>query len=219
MRRRRAPYAAPVGTAPQRTPPTYPEYEQLLADAKAALAAEGMFVDPAKVHQVQTMPRSWEWRVCVLGHAGDRSRLDLHLLLLAHERDLNPPLPQWLVDARADGAREDARKAQERAERDALDQAAWEKVLADCQVDVSVLRNGTARVRYGYLHHLGHVVPQADAVSGTEKRPRLHLERRALCETEDRGQPLDLSGGEGGPATCMRCLAYTPKIRPAAVAV
>lgn len=211
MTRRRVQYTA-LTAAPERPAPTYPEYEQLLADAKAALATEGMFIDPANVYRVKNLPRSWEWRVCVLGHAGDRSRLDMHLLLLAHDRDLDPPLPQWLVDARADDDREDQEKAAARAERDEQDRAAWEKVAAGCAVELEVRRNGTTRIRFGHRHQLGHAVPPVDVLSGDGRR---HPAGRALCETEQRSKALDLSGEPGGPVTCGRCLAWVPKIRPA----
>jgi hypothetical protein len=138
----------------------------------------------------------------------------MHILLLAHERGLQPPLPQWLVDARDQAARraEEERAAQQR--RDAADQAAWDEARQGCPVDLTVLRNGTARARHGRSHYLGHAVPVVDCRSGAKRR---HRAGRALCESATRARPLDLSGGAGGPATCTACLDYTTKIRPAAV--
>ena len=83
----------PEGTYP---PPTYPEYAQLLADAEAAVQADGGMVDSRKLYRVQRLRRSWEWKVAVLGRdgTGTRTLLEMHLLLLADERDLDPPLPQ-----------------------------------------------------------------------------------------------------------------------------
>jgi hypothetical protein len=199
---------------PERPAPTYPEYEQLVADAQAAVNADGRHVDPAKLHRVQDLRRSWDWRVSVVGHdRPTRTLVEMHMLLLADQRNLNPPLPQWLVDARAAAADRDAELRAARERREAADQAEWEKTLAECSVEVEVFRNGHARVRYGYVHHLGHVVPKEDALSG---RSRLHRAGRGLCETEKRSKPLDLSGGKGGPGTCVNCLTYTPKIRPVA---
>lgn len=198
---------------PERPAPTYPEYEQLRADAVAAAAADGGFVDPAKLRRVQALQRSWDWRVSVLGHDDQhRSITDMHTLLLADERDLEPPLPQWLLDARAEGERLDAEKQAARKARADADQEAWEKVLAQAKVGLRVLRNGTARTRYGQWHNLGHAVPVEDAVSG---RARRHRAGRAVCETADRARPLNLDGGEDGPVTCVRCLDYVPKLRPA----
>lgn len=211
--RRRVRLVAGLLPEHERPPPAYPEYEQLHVDATASARADGNFVDPVKFRREQSLPRDRDWRIAVLGHDRAPNVVEMHLLLLAHDRDLDPPLPQWLVDARAES---DARRAQLDAQRKAAgeaDQAAWDTARAGCAVEVEVLRNGHARVRGGQLHHLGHVVPRVDAVSGDVRRPRRHRAGRALCETERRAKPLDLSGGEGGPATCVSCLNYVPKIR------
>lgn len=213
MRRRRLIAVPGTFPAPERPAPTYPEYENLRADAEASVAADGHFVDPVKLRRVQDLRRSWEWRVSVLGHDDEhRTLLDMHMLLLADQRDLDPPVPQWLVEARAEGERRDAEKRKARQDREDADMAVWEKALAQAQVELAVLRNGTARPRHGLMHNLGHAVPKVDAVSG---RSRRHRAGRALCETETRAKPLDLTGGEGGAVTCTSCLNYTPKIRPA----
>ncbi len=216
--RRRGPVI--VLPAPERPAPTYPQYAQLLTDAKAAAAGDHGFVDPVKYRRAQVLPRGYDWRLAVLGHDGGTTGstvVEMHMRLLADERDLDPPLPQWVIQARQES---DARRRELDAARrasDAADQAAWDEVRQRCQVDVDALRNGHTRARGGYAHNLGHVVPSVDALSGTERRPRRHRAGRALCETETRARPLDLSGGQGGPATCRRCLEYTPKIRPAQV--
>lgn len=201
--------------ASERPAPEYPEYKQLLADAEDAAAADGQFVDPVKLRRCHALLRGWEWKVSVLGHDGTQTLLDMHLLLLADERDLNPPPPQWLLDARAEGERRDEQNRARRKANDDADEQAWAQVREQCQVEVTVLRNGTARARKGQWHYLGHAVPAVDVVSG---RARRHLAGRALCETETRAKPLDLSGGEGGAVTCVSCLTYAPKIRPAATA-
>lgn len=198
----------------RRPAPTYPEYEQLHADATAAAAADGRFVDPAKLRHSQALRRGWEWRVRVLGHDRPPTLTELHMLLLADQRDLDPDAPQWLVDVRAQAEAADAEKKAARARRDQQDHDVWEKARAGCPVELEVRRNGTARVRGGYMHNLGHAVPPVDVVSG-ERKLRRHPAGRALCETEQRAKPLDLSGGTGGPATCVNCLKYTPLIRPA----
>lgn len=200
---------------PQRPEPTYPEYAQLKADAEESVRADGRMVDPVKLRRVGSLSRSWTWRVSVLGHDNERKLLDLHMLLLADERDLDPPLPQWLVDARAEAEAQDAEKARRRKARDDVDEAASAEALKDFPVKVTVLRNGTGRVRFGYVHHLGHIVPAEDVLSGSEARPRRHRAGRGLCETERRGRPLDLSGGEGGAATCVNCLSWAVKVRAA----
>jgi hypothetical protein len=203
--------------APEHPAPTYPEYKQLLADATDAVRRAGGLVDPAKLRKVMQIRRGWEWKTCVLGYAGDGTGtlLEMHLLLLADQRDLDPPLPQWLAERRAADAKADAERLAANRRLDEQDQAAWEQTRAACPVEVVVRRNGHARIRRGRLHNLGHVVPVADAVSGQGCRYRRHPAGRAACESEGRAKPLDLSGGDGGPATCDRCLKYTPQLRPA----
>lgn len=199
---------------PVRPEPTYPEYAGLRAMAEESVRLDGGFVDPAKLRMAQGLGGG-PWQICVLGH--DRSRptvLEMHMLLLARGQDLRPPEPQWYVDALADGRRRRAERAAEEKARDDRYQAVWDEARKDCQVEVEVWRNGHARPHHGYNHHLGHVVPRVDARSGDSRR---HRAGRALCESERRAMPLDLSGGQGGPATCVSCLSYTPKIRPAAV--
>jgi hypothetical protein len=216
MSPRRSLLGRPYVEAPQHPAPTYPEYAQLLADAQAAVDAQGRFVDPSKLYRVQHLGRDWEWMTCVLGYVGNglASTLEMHLLLLADERDLNPPLPQWLIERRAADAAADAERQAEIQLEEKQDQAAWEAARQDCEVAVVVRRNGTARPRRGHWHNLGHVVPVVDAESGMGRKRRRHPAGRAVCESEQRARPLDLSGGEGGPATCDRCLKYTPQLRP-----
>lgn len=203
--------------APEHPAPTYPEYAQLLADATEAAAKDGRHVDPSKLYKVQHLGRDWEWMTCVLGYVGNGlgSTLEMHMLLLADKRGIKPPLPQWLVQRRADDAAADAAKQAARHAAEAADMAAWQKALAGCQVEVEVLHNGHARPRGGRWENLGHAVPKVDAVSGKSSRLRRHPAGRAACESETRAKPLDLSGGSGGPATCDRCLKWTPQLRPA----
>lgn len=198
---------------PERPAPTYPEYEQLLADAEASLRADGGFVDPAKLRRQTLLPRSWDWQVAVLGHDYPPNVLQMHVLLLAHDRDLDPPLPQWLLEARAAAAERREQLDATRKALDDADRAEWEAAVTGVAVEVEVLRNGHARPRHGQSHHLGHVVPKVDVVSGAARRPRRHRAGRALRESERRARPLDLSGGAGGPATCVSCLMYVKKIR------
>ncbi len=206
----------PNWRTPRRPAPTYPEYAQLRADAEASARADGGFVDPGKVRRWQQMGRPWEWRVSVLGHDRTESLVELHMLLLAADRGLMPPPQQWFADILAAGEERDAARAAQRKARDDKDETVSQAALAEFPVGVTVLRNGTGRVRYGFVHHLGHIVPKADVLSGSEQRPRRHRAGRGLCETENRGKPLDLSGGEGGPATCERCLMWAAKVRAAA---
>lgn len=196
-------------------PPTYPEYEELRA--RAAVIARRP-VDPRGISAKHGLAARYDWCLAVLGRPchglGYISSVDAELLVLADEAGINPPLPSWVLEERAAAERARAeRDARAKAVDDAM-RARWDEARARCQVEVEVRRNGHARAHHGGRHQLGHVVPKVDARSGKSRR---HSAGRALCESERRARPLDLSGGEGGPATCVRCLDYTPKIRPAAV--
>lgn len=102
--------------------PTYPEYATLLADAQASVRADHGFVDPVKMRKAQSLRRGHDWRISVVGHAGRTTLVEMHLLLLADERDLTPPLPGWLAKQRAEDA---AREAEAEARRQARHAALW----------------------------------------------------------------------------------------------
>lgn len=206
--------AAVLFPEPGRPAPTYPEYAKLLEDATAAAAADGRFVDPVKLHRVGNLRRPWDWKLAVLGRDPvGWSVVEMHMLLLAHERDLDPPLPQWVLDARAEAKdREEEKQAAHKAADDA-DQAAWDEARQGCPVELTVRRTRQYRPHRGFSHQLGHAIPAVGCRSGMKRR---HQAGRALCESETRAKPLVLDGGEGGPATCKSCLDYIPKIRPAA---
>lgn len=198
---------------PVRPTPDYPEYAGLRAMAEESVRLDGGFVDPIKMRMRQRIGGG-DWQICVLGHNRPDTLVEMHMLLLAHGQLISPPPPQWLVDAHAVAKQLEEERAARIKERDDRFQARWDEAREGCQVEVEVRRNGHARAHHGGRHQLGHVVPKVDARSGKSRR---HRAGRALCESERRARPLDLSGGEGGAATCVSCLDYTPKIRPAAV--
>lgn len=196
-------------------PPTYPEYEQLLAQAKRNASGP---VDANTFPKKQRImwERGDDWCLAVLGKPchglGRISCVDAELLVLADAANINPPLPQWVVDARAETARRKKVREDQRAALRQRDQAAWDAAREQCPVELEVRLNPTSRVRDGEWHNLGHAVPLVDALS----RRRLHPKGRALCESLTRARPLRL--GEptsAAPATCVRCLAYVSQIRPA----
>jgi hypothetical protein len=201
---------------PDNPKPAYAEYEELRKEAEATCPR---FVDPADIRPQQEMRlrRGFDWCTAVLGRAnGPLSVVDAHMLKLADERDLNPPMPEAIVAARKERQEREAAEAQRlQALRD-QDRAKWKAALAACDVPVTVRANINGRRRRGGYSDgpLRHTVPTIDAVSG---RSRAHCAGRALCESEKRPAPLRLAEpaeeGEEAYATCARCLAYMPKIR------
>ncbi len=207
----------------QATPdPTYPEYVELRAEADRR---RGSTVDPGDVHsRIPSLihRRGHEWALAVLGReyfgVGSLYGSDMELLKLADERDLTPPLPQWVVDARQRHAEHQAEVAERRRAAHQRDVEAWQAIAASVTVDLAVHTNTKARVRRGEMHYLAPAVPAADMYSGTRKI-RTHRAGRALCETETRPKPLSLDHRPepaGTPVTCVRCLDWAPKVRPVA---
>lgn len=203
--------------------PAYPEYAELRATADQGWRAAGRFVDPFELHG--RLPsvigrRGHEWALAVLGREyfgpGSLYGSDLKLLILADERDLDPPLPGWVVDARRRAAEHEADKERRRREALQRDVDAWAAVVAATVVDLAVYTNTTARARNGRSEYLAHAVPTTDVYSGV-RTIRTHRAGRALCETETRPKPLSLSHRAepaGTPVTCVRCMDWAPKVRP-----
>lgn len=197
--------------------PTYPEYPALLEKAVRSVPA---FVDPANIYPAQPVVdrRGGDWCTAVLGFpfAGLRrlSRAQNQLLIVADAADVDPPLPDWIVEGRAAGdryraAREDAKSRQ--ADRDA---ATWRAALAAATVRVEVRPGSRPRTRSATTEYLGHAVPLFDAYSGT-RTIRTHPAGRALCESPNRTRPLALGSTIDRPATCDRCLTWTQTVRAA----
>ncbi len=199
--------------------PTYPEYAALRAEADRR---RGSTVDPFDVHsRIPNLVRrrGHEWALRVLGRTyfgvGSLYGSDMELLKLADARGLTPPLPQWVHDARTREAEYRAEMEERRRAARQRDVEAWQAVAATVTVDLVVHTNTTARVRRGESHHLAHAVPTTDVYSGIRK-VRTHRAGRAVCETETRAKPLSLSHRPeptGTPATCVRCMAWAPKLR------
>lgn len=198
------------------TPPTpiYPQYADLRAAAEQA--ARG-FVDPATVYRPDEIARrrGYDWVTAVIGrpYHGVRSVsvVEARLIDLADAAGVDPALPQWLVDERAETAQRQRLRDDGRAAARRRDEQAWAIARQGCPVAVEVRPNLTAQVRNSVREHLGHVVPLADAMSG---RSRRHAAGRALCETANR-RPMRLGEPTSDPATCMRCLQWAPKVRGA----
>lgn len=200
--------------------PTYPEYQELLAEAVGA--ARG-FLDPRSIYVKQALiaRRSDNWCLAVLGRPcyglGHISSVEAELLVLADAAGIDPPLPQWVIEGRAETARREAAEQERRAKLRQRDEEAWKAAREQCTVEVEVRQNTTARVRgRGGRENLGHAVPLVDAMSG---RSRQHRAGRALCETSNRARPLALGEPVDAPATCVRCLAYAVAVRPVVAGV
>lgn len=158
----------------------YPEYESLTARAAASVRADGGLVDPAKLRKVERLARPQDWRLAVLGHADRPSLIEMHLLLLADEAGVNPPLPADIIEQRA------VIEARRRADNDAAAtrrrtiSAEWSALVKALPVPVGVAYN------YSGPNHLenwtqgaDHVILRADLTAG-----RLHRKAgQALCTT------------------------------------
>lgn len=99
-------------------PPTYPQYTELWAAAQRAVRGP---IDPASIPRTERIAadRGWDWCAAVLGHHYHGlpyvSVAEAELLVLAHQADVDPPLPDWIVADRAAAAAHQARRDAERA--------------------------------------------------------------------------------------------------------
>ena len=196
----------------------YPEYEQIRAEARRRAARP---IDPCRIPAMEAavLGHPLAWRSAVLGYPAPGGGLhgiphaDAEMLVIAHERGLDPPAPAWLSEWQAQSAAHDAAR---QAREDAAYQADCERsaaAIAACAVAVDVRPNTRGR-RHGNgafgFQRLRHLTPREDAVS----RLRRHPAGRALCETEGRARPLQLGKPTGEPATCHGCLTWAPQILP-----
>lgn len=194
----------------------YDGYDELRA---AARRRNGGLADPREIPLLEAVMRNRgrDWCTAVLGYpvtGGLRtiSSLDADMLMIADERQLNPPLPGWLVQWRKES--DETRRQQDEVRGRAVqrDQARWTTALATCGVRVEVRPNVHGRRTNTVLRGpLRHVVP-AEAARSPRRR---HLAGRALCESAGRAKPLLLGEPTADPATCTSCVAYTAVIQPA----
>lgn len=194
----------------------YPEYAEIREQArqKARLPA-----DPREIPRMRQI--AWEhggdWCSSVIGYPftglGGISATAAEMLVIAHERGLEPPLPAWLTRWKEEAAARQQLIDERREQGRARDREKWGQALAAGQVDVEIRPNVHGR-RYGASWDDGplrHAVPSIDAVSPRRRHPA----GRALCESGTRAQPLTLGSPVDEPATCVNCIRYTALIRPA----
>lgn len=203
--------------------PGYPEYPELWEQARRGAPR---FVDIAYIDSVEaiTQARGADWCTAVLGRpfAGLQNvdTAEAELLRLAHQRDLDPPLPDEVVAERQAAAEHRAVADRRRQQQGMHDRREWTAALGQASVPAGVLQvranvRGGGRPAHRGGGPLQHVVPAVDVWSGPGGRPRRHPAGRALCESEHRRRPVQLGEPSNEPATCVRCLAWVAKVRPA----
>lgn len=193
MRRSSRRITVGYATAAPETPPDYPEYAALRA------AAQRSFTDPrwqALLNEA-VQARGGDWCSAVLGRewgAGRDSATDVSMLLLAHEHDVVPPIPQFILDARAEREAREAvaraeREGRERAEaeRQAKIDAEWKALAEALPVPVVVAHNYRSRRHYeNYVQGVDHIVVLAELHHGRLSRRAT----QALCESPSNAHNL-----------------------------
>jgi hypothetical protein len=194
----------------------YPEYAEIREQARRKARLP---VDPREIPRMQQViyGHTSDWCSSVLGYPftglGRISGTDADMLMIAHERGLDPLLPPWLVTWKEESAARQQLQDERREQGRARDREKWEHARAAGQAEVEVRPNVHGR-RYGASWDDGplrHAVPLADAVSARRRHPA----GRALCESATRPQPLVLASPVDEPATCVNCIKYAAVIRPA----
>ncbi len=160
--------------------------------------------------------RGADWCTAVLGapFTGQRhlTVVQDQLLKLADDAGIDPPLPNWIAQARAEPGRARAARDEQRRAQTERETAAWQAVLAQAAVELEVREGSRPRVRGTGAEPLRHAVPIRDVHSGT-RVIRTHPGGRALCESERRAPPLALGETSDQAATCVRCLHWAPRVR------
>ncbi len=201
-------------------PPTYPEYGDLLAAARLNAPA---FVDPANLYPCREVVarRGDDWVTAVLGFPfHDLRQLTEttdQLLIEADRAGIDPPLPDWIVQGRAESARRTAEREAARQAASAREAERWAEIfgLAGPGVVLAAHAASRTRVRAAVDQYLYHAVPAAAVFSGTRK-VRTHRAGHPLCETERRASPILIAASPSQrPVTCRRCLHWVPQVRAA----
>ena len=98
--------------------PAYPDYATLRAKAEDAARADGWFVDPRKLRQLEQIRRGLDWTISVLGHSSSTSLIEMHMLLIADRDNLTPPLASermWSISS-ASGSRVPPKRCRSRCD-------------------------------------------------------------------------------------------------------
>jgi hypothetical protein len=196
----------------------YDGYHELRREARRRTAGP---VNPADLHVYADIMRvrGTDWCRSALGRdippnalgRGGLSALEAEMLRVAHERNLDPPKPPWLVQWQEESAETQRRRDEAREAAQKQDADRWAAALATCGIPADRLEirpNVRSRqVRHGTRQELLHVVPLVD-VRSERRRHRAGRELYAARHARVLGEPT------GQPATCRACVEYTAKIRP-----
>ena len=197
----------------------YDGYDELRREARRRTARPvnpadlGVYADIIRVHGT-------DWCRSVLGRdippnalgRGGLPAVEAEMLRVAHERNLDPPKPSWLVQWQEESAEIHRRRDEAQAAAQRQDNGRWAAALATCGIPAEQLEIRpnirSQHVRHGRRQQLLHVAPLVDARS----ERRQHRAGRELCAVRHArvlGEPAE------PPATCMACVKYTAELRPA----
>lgn len=193
--------------------PTYPEFEGLLEMAQESVRRDGSFIDPVKMRMVQQLPRRSDWATAVLGGNYSNNLLGMHMLLLAHGQDIDPPLPAWLAELREKQAEARRRQEAEAAALLAKQYGVWELLWRRMPVLVSVAYNYSGpRHTETYTSGAVHVLLLSDLTFGKMRR----VKGWALCTTESAVRHQLFAGYGDHPSTrlpsCKACIRTACRI-------
>jgi hypothetical protein len=185
----------------------YPEYEGLRALATESLRLDHRFIDPVKFRMYEGLRRDRDWRLSVLADDRSKGELRMHVLLLAAGQDIDPPMPVWLAEQRAqeEAARRDREeKAAGRVR--ALD-AAWDSIWKALPQQIGVAYNYSGGMHYeSYQSGAVHIILTEPLTIGRAQR----VKGWAMCTTPSSVRHQYFADGGDPPterrATCKACL-------------
>jgi hypothetical protein len=158
------------------------------------------------------MRRPWDWRIAVLGNSGRTTLLEMHLLLIADKRGIDPPLPAWLAEKRASEAVALEAKRSARAAVAQARETEWKALVAALPVEIKVAHN------YESHRHLENYVQGGDHILVTVDFAHGRLHRSAgssFCETPSYSHNLYFPHWDGPDErwpTCKKCIRAACRI-------
>lgn len=193
--------------------PAYPQYEGLLEMARESVRRDGGFVDPVKLRMAQQLRHRSDWATSVLGGDYSNSLLGMHMLLLAHGQDIDPPLPAWLAEVREKQEAARRREEQAAAALAAKQDAVWALLWRRMPVYVGVAYNYSGPHHYeSYTSGAVHVILCADLTVGKIRR----VKGWALCTTESAVRHQLFAGFGDHPSarrpSCKACIRMACRI-------
>ncbi len=203
--------------------PIYPEYAELRAEADRRAS---WCVDPADINfRIPDLvaARGYDWAYAVLGrpYGGPQSLYgsDIELLKLAGERDLDPSLPQHVVEARAAAEAHSIAGQEAAAARRRLLDEEWQAIVAALAarqnpVLVKVAHNYTSgrHCESGYVQGGDHIVFETRLLASAGRLRREPGQSACYQPSRARNVEVLVEVDDDRLPTCKSCIRTVARV-------